>query len=250
MTTADPIELSVILPAYNEGRAVCDAVELYLAALPQCCPNFEIVVVNDASRDDTLALIQAMARDNPRVRVLDNEKNMGQPLSMLRGFAHARGEIVTHNGVDLPFDPADTGKALARMRQGPDVLVVERESRESYGAFRKLVSWCNIAVIWVLFRSPFYDHNFVQFYRRRVVDSIDVKTRGVSNPPVELIVKSIARGFRVEGMFAPYHPRRSGKSSVTLRKIVHTALELLQMRLMMWRHAEPRDASRGDAVPK
>ena len=236
------IELSVILPAYNEQAGVASAIQQYLAALPACCPSFELLVIDDGSADDTSATARRAAEGNPRVRVLRNEVNLGQVATILRGFREARGEVLTHNGIDLPFNPEETGTMLARIRGGADVVVVERVDRQVYGAFRKFVSWCNIVLVKVLFRSPFTDHNFVQAYRRRVLDAFAVESRGVSTVTPELILKSLAAGFSVVRMEAPYHRRSSGKSSVSIKKIMHTVGELLRLWRILGRNRRHRQA--------
>ncbi|HUY36566.1 MAG TPA: glycosyltransferase family 2 protein [Pirellulales bacterium] len=229
------VELSVILPAFNEESAVAGAVETYLRSLGECCASFELVVIDDGSADDTFAAAERAAAGHPAVRVLRNERNLGQVATILRGWAESRGEFVMHNGIDLPFDPGDTGTVLARLRDGADVVVVERVGRQAYGAARKLLSWANVSLVRMLFGSPFVDHNFVQAFRRRALQGIAVESRGVSTVTTELILKSLAAGFRVESVAAPYHARASGRSSLTFKKIVHTVSELFRLRRIMRR---------------
>jgi glycosyltransferase involved in cell wall biosynthesis len=229
------IELTVILPAYNEGEAVADAVTRYISALPGCCEGFEIIVVNDGSRDDTGAFAEQLARDHPEVRVVNHETNRGQVAALLSGIEKSCGRVITHNGIDLPFDPCETSRMLDQIRMGADVVVVERTSRQAYGLFRKVVSWCNIVLIKLLFRSPFVDHNFVQAYRQSVLKAVTVESRGVSTVTPEIILKALAAGFRVERMSADYAARNRGKSSISLRRIAHTSLELFQLWRIMHR---------------
>ncbi|MGA2034853.1 MAG: glycosyltransferase family 2 protein [Thermoguttaceae bacterium] len=232
---ASLVEVSVILPAYNEGKAVDAAIARYVPVLEACCADFELIVIDDGSTDNTLAVAQQAADRDRRVRVLYNERNLGQGASVLRGFGESRGEIVTHNGIDLSFAPESTPEILRRIREGADVVVVERTDRQAYAPVRKLISWCNILLVKVLFRSPFWDHNFAQFFRRSVLQAIAAETRGVSTVSTELILKSVAAGFRVQRISAPYERRATGKSTMTLRKIVHTTKELFRLWLVMHR---------------
>lgn len=229
----ETIELSIVLPAYNEGKAIGEAIDRYLTALRHLGYGFEIIVINDGSSDNTLMAAQEIAKNNTQVRVYSNDKNLGVVKTVLRGFSLARGEVVMHNGADLPFDPADTAGVMQKIYAGADVVVVERSNRAAYGIIRKLLSWGNVALIKVLFRSPFCDHNFVQAYRCRVLKAIQVETRGVSTLPPELILKAHTLGFVVERVSANYEPRRSGKSSITLSQIVYTVAELLRLYLVI-----------------
>jgi dolichol-phosphate mannosyltransferase len=228
-----PIEISVVLPAYNEEAAVAGALDTYVRALALCSASFELLVIDDGSTDGTLAEAKRAAASNPEVRVLSNERNLGQVATILRGLRESRGEFVMHNGVDLPFDPADTANVLERLRCGADVVVVERTGRQAYSALRKLVSSCNVLLVRLLFGSPLTDHNFVQAYRRHVIDAIEVESRGVSTVTTELILRSLLAGFRVESLTAVYHRRLSGESSITLKKIVHTVRELVRLRMIL-----------------
>lgn len=229
-------ELSVVLPCWNEEAALPGAVAVYLSALPASgVESFEVLIVNDASTDRSGAIADELARSDPRVRVLHHERNQGQVAGILNGFRAARGEVVTHNGVDLPFDPADTAAMLQVIREGADVVVVERTTREAYGLLRKVLSAGNVALWRLLFGSPFRDHNFVQFYRRAVVAGLPVVSRGVSTVTPELIVRARRAGFRVVARPAAYHRRRSGSSSITVKKVAHAAIETLRL----WRGASP-----------
>jgi len=229
------LQLSLILPAFNEGPAVVEAIESHAACLSKVGIDYEIVIVNDGSSDNTMELAQAAARRYSGVRVLTNPTNRGQVASILRGFAESRGRVVLHNGVDMPFDPGEIERVMDQVREGADVVVVERRNREAYGWFRKATSWCNIALVRMLFKSPFVDHNFVQAYSRKVIDSIVAESAGVSTVTTELILKALRLGFRVRSVKANYQPRRRGQSTITTKKIVRTTVELFKLYFIMRR---------------
>jgi glycosyltransferase involved in cell wall biosynthesis len=245
MMSRKPIYLSVILPAYNEAAAVADAIHQYVRCLSELKISFEIVVIDDGSTDDTRRQAEEAARYHPAVRVFSNSANRGQAASILRGFAESKGQIVMHNGIDLPFAPRETPRILDCLDNGADVVVVERYDRQAYGWFRKLVSWCNICLVKLLFHSSFLDHNFVQAYRRPVLQNIDVESSGVSTVTTELILKAVRLGFCVRSLQAEYQPRRIGQSTITAKRIVHTSKELLRLYRIMKRFshaARPRAA--------
>ena len=225
-------ELSIVLPAYNERRGLAAAVETYLRELPAFVPDFELVVVNDASTDGTGDVADTLAAGDARVRVLHHATNCGQVAAILNGFRAARGRVVTHNGIDLPFHPRDTAGPLERLRAGADVVVVERIDRRAYGFTRWAMSRANVLLLRGMFGSHFRDHNFVQFFRREVVEALPVVSRGVSTVTPELIFRAVRAGFIVEAMPAEYHERATGRSTITLRKAAHAFAETLRL----WRH--------------
>lgn len=227
------ILLTVVLPGLNEFDALPLAIERYGDALARCgVDDYELIIVDDGSTDGMGELADRIAGERPKVRVL-HQKNQGQVASILRGFASARGRILTHNGMDLPFDPGDTAVAVECVRKGADVVVVQRKTRESYGYWRRTVSVANVFLARFLFGSQFVDHNFVQFYRREAVASAPVLSRGVSTVTLELIVRMRRMGYRLVGMDSEYHRRESGKSTITLRKTLHAFMETVRLWWLM-----------------
>ncbi len=244
MDSATFVDLSIILPAYNEGPAIAEAIEHYAACAQRWGIVSELLVIDDGSRDDTLHHARTAAQDYSCVRVLSNPTNLGQVATILRGFREARGRVLMHNGADLPFAPEETPRILAFLREGADVVVVQRSNRRAYGLFRKLTSWANIALIKVLLGSPFQDHNFVQAYRRSVLDAIQVESRGVATVTTELILKAHTLGFNVRVLESEYQQRRHGQSTITIRKIVRTLRELFRLYPVMRRFRKEAPARR------
>src|SRR5438105_3990071 len=103
MDEARPRSLSLILPAYNEAAGIAEAD----AALARFAGDYEILVVDDGSRDDTAAVVGALARDRPRVRLLRHEANRGYGAALRSGFEAARGDLVAFTDADGQFDLAD-----------------------------------------------------------------------------------------------------------------------------------------------
>jgi glycosyltransferase involved in cell wall biosynthesis len=232
-------ELSVVLPAFNEREGLRAAVEAYLRELPACgIDYFELIVINDASTDGTGSMADELAAKEPRLRVLHHRVNQGQVAAILHGFEAARGRFVTHNGVDLPFHPRDTAAMLALLRDGIDVVVVERANRSAYGWIRTILSWGNVVVLRLLFRSPFRDHNFVQFLRTDVARALRVRSRGVSTVTPELILRALRAGYRVVSRPADYHERRTGGSTVRFRAVAYT---IAQTAWLAWLYHIHRD---------
>src|SRR5581483_10416812 len=103
---AQGVDLSIVLPVYNERESLAPALAEYRAALADGgVGTYEILIVDDGSRDGTGDAAAQLARADPHLRVLRHERNQGQVAALRTGFAAARGRIVTHNAVDLPFAP-------------------------------------------------------------------------------------------------------------------------------------------------
>lgn len=227
-------ELSIILPGYNERESLAAAVEAHRRACESGgIGDFEMIIVDDASSDGMDEVARQLAANDRRIRVLTHIANGGQVEAILTGFRAARGAVVTHNGIDLPFDPNDLIHVMSRFDNGADVVVVERRDRRAYGWGRTLLSWANVAVLRLLFRSPVRDHNFVQFYRREVFASLAVRSRGVSTVTAELIVRAFAAGYRIDRVKADYHARRAGRGTVGAGKAFAALRETLRLRALL-----------------
>ena len=114
--------LSIVVPVYNEEdnlpllyRNICDACETVHT-------SFEIIFVDDGSRDRTYSILEEIHTSDRRVKVIRFRKNFGQTAAMAAGFERARGTIIIRMDGDLQNDPADIPRLLAKLDQGYDVF--------------------------------------------------------------------------------------------------------------------------------
>jgi len=141
-------DISVVVPLYDEVDNVADLHRELTLALEAMGRSYEILLVDDGSRDGTLQrLLEIEARDR-RVRVLCLRRNFGQTAAFSAGFDHARGAIVVTSDGDLQNDPADIPALVARLEQGYDMVCGwRRERRDPIG--RRLPSWfANKVISW------------------------------------------------------------------------------------------------------
>ena len=115
---ADQLDLSVVAPLYNESQNVAPLVEWILEALAAYPGSFEVILVDDGSRDDTWARVAQVAVSDPRVRGLCLGRNVGQTAAMMAGFDHAQGRVVVSLDGDLQNDPRDIPALLAKLDEG------------------------------------------------------------------------------------------------------------------------------------
>ena len=223
------VEFTMVLPGYNEEAAVTSAVDECRSALRDIFSKFEILLINDCSKDRTGDRMEEAAKVHSEVRVHHNKTNIGQGMSLVRGLREARGEIVMHNAFDLPFDPADARKIKEAMSDGTDVLIVERNDRISYSAYRELVSRTNVMLLRTLFQCPFDDYNFVQAYRRQVLYTIPSKTKAVGSVTPELIIRAYRHNFCLKSIKLPYHKRKIGESSIGYAQIFASLVDTLRL---------------------
>lgn len=118
----DTLLISVILPSYNGARYIRQAIESVLA---QDYPNFELIVVNDASTDETPNIVAEFAAKDPRVRLIDNATNSKLVFSLNRGIAEAKGEFIARiDDDDIWTDRSKLSKQLLEFRAHPEIGVI------------------------------------------------------------------------------------------------------------------------------
>jgi len=145
--TARP-HISVVIPVFDEAENVADLHREVTASLEAHGRPYEVLFVDDGSRDATLARLVEIEAADPRVRVLRLRRNFGQTAAFSAGFDHARGEVVVTSDGDLQNDPADIPRLLARLDEGFDMVCGWRRARHD-AASRKVPSWfANRLISW------------------------------------------------------------------------------------------------------
>lgn len=221
------MQLSVVYPAYNETSNIRQTLERSIEALRTRSDPFEIIVVDDCSKDDTGQIADEFAARYPEIRVVHNPVNRGQGASLRTGFAMARHEWVLHNAMDYPFDLTDLDKMIP-LTDEADIIVAVRRERSGYTAYRKLTSKVNVTLLRWLFPLKLPDYNFVQLYRNEVLRSIPVSTHSTAFLAPELMIRAYDRGYRIRWVDIDYHPRTSGvATSGNPRVIVRSVRDML-----------------------
>ena len=167
------MELSIVIPVYNEEATVEAIVEKLAAVLPDLAQPCEVLFVNDGSRDDTEAKLLAAKQVHPWIRVVNLRRNFGQHVATYAGFDHAAGRLLVTLDGDLQNDPADIPKVVAKLDEGYDVVCGWRVDRQDAFLSRKIPSQI---VNWVIRRhSPYPIHDsgcFLRGYTKSAAEEI------------------------------------------------------------------------------
>ncbi len=132
MANSDRIELSLVIPAYNEEQSIEPCVREADGVLARLGRPYEIVVVDDGSTDGTFDRLRALKRDVASLRAVRFARNRGQTAAMAAGFERARGEIIVTMDADMQNDPADIPRLLEKMGEWDVVCGVRVERRDSF----------------------------------------------------------------------------------------------------------------------
>ena len=237
------ISLSYVVPVFNEAEILDETLRVFvqeLDALDGIVADFEVLVVDDASRDGSAEIARAWAERDSRVRLLRHPTNLGAGVGILTALAHATKEWFSVNCADRPFDTRDI-RSVAPLLAESDVVVVARTDRSANSPYRKATSWVNYQLVKLLFRIPVEDCQFVQFYRTRHVKDLRILSRGTLVPP-ELIMRAVRNGARLRQLRLPFHRRPGGTPKYGHpRHALRTLLEMARLRRQLWREEAARD---------
>jgi glycosyltransferase involved in cell wall biosynthesis len=220
--------LSIMIPAYNEEDNLSDLIKQTFQAAKKITTDFEIVIVNDGSSDNTASIAEALAETYKNVRVVSYEKNQGLAHAFRTGIQACRKNIILYIEGDGQQPLKDQYGVLKKIKNA-DVVLGSRSYRFDYSLFRKTLSYGFLFLLWLFFGLKFKDVGWSQVYRRKIFDKVKLK----STSPffcAELIVKALRNGFNVTEAPVFYRVRESG---ITKYGNVMTAYEIFKEMIML-----------------
>ena len=213
--------ISLVIPMFNEEANIEHALQYAADALSQHSSEYEIVIVDDASTDESPEIVRRAAAADPKIRLIQHDFNQKLGASLRSGFNAARHEIILYMDADLPFDPDVLGRAIRAMNvTRADVISGYRFDRTTEGVKRTLYTILYNWLIRILFRISIRDINFsFKLMRREVLQAVDLKSEG-SLIDAELIVKARNRGFVIQQIGLDYFPRVHGTSHLSSMGVI------------------------------
>jgi glycosyltransferase involved in cell wall biosynthesis len=230
--------LSVAMPALNEEAILADSVATLTRALDGLDRSWELVIVDDGSRDRTPAIAAALAAADPRVRVVTHPARRGIGQAIRTGLREARGEWYLMLPADLAVRLDQLPRYFAAATAAEIVLGVCPE-RSDYSAYRTLLSRANVWLIQALFRLPYHQYNYVNLYCTAVVQALPLRYTGSAFLYAEIVVRAVEQGARVAEVRVDYVPRAGGRATGSApRLVLHTGRDMLACwffdRLLPW----------------
>ena len=215
---------SIVAPIFNEAEIIPSFYERVVAVMESLDEPFELVLVNDGSRDDSFATMQALHERDPRVRVVDFSRNFGHQIAISAGLDHARGDAVIIIDSDLQDPPEVIPQLVSRWKDGAEVVFAQRTTRRGETRFKL---WTAAAFYRLIERITSVDipRNTGDFrlLDRRVVDALVAMRehhrfmRGLS----------VWVGFRQEAVPYDRQERFAGETKYPLRKMIRFSLDAI-----------------------
>jgi glycosyltransferase involved in cell wall biosynthesis len=217
--------LSVIVPAYNEEEVLPIFHSRLVAALanvPELAGNWEVVYINDGSKDGTLGILKELAAKDPAIGVANLSRNFGKEAAMSSGLKLARGQAIVLIDADLQDPPELIGEMVRAWQQGADVVNMKRRSRQGETWFKKAsAQWFYTIINWL---SEVHIPENVGDFRllsRRAVDALN------QLPESNRFMKGLFAWIGFKQVLVEYdrHPRAAGQTKWPYFKLLNFAIE-------------------------
>jgi glycosyltransferase involved in cell wall biosynthesis len=229
-------QLSVVAPLYNESQNVQPLVDWILEALGAYPETYEVILVDDGSRDDTWDRIAQAAVAHPGVHGLRLGRNVGQTAAMMAGFDHARGRVVVSLDGDLQNDPRDIPMLVAKLDEGYDLVCGWRQRRQDKLILRKVPSWVANRLIRRLTGVQITDNGCsLKAYRRDLLDRISLYAEQHRFIPA----LSASVGARITELPVRHHARRFGESKYGISRTVKVLVDLFTLKMITTFRSRP-----------
>ena len=223
------ISLSVFFPCYNEEANVANTVGQALEVLEQLKGDFEVIVVDDGSKDATGRIADELAAKDGRVKAVHHPTNRGYGAALQSGFRAATKELVFYTDGDGQFDMHEMPALLPLMKEY-DIVSCYRLNRQD-NAIRKLNAWCWTKLVCFLFHLRLKDIDCAfKLFKRAIFDHIEMRSTGALID-TEVLARAVRRGYTVTQRGVHHYPRRAGQQTgANLRVILRAFKELLKLR--------------------
>lgn len=224
-------QLSIFFPFWNEEKNIETVVRQAIPVAQKVAQEWEIIMVDDGSSDDTLKIARRLAQDNPHLVVVTDPVNRGYGAALKNGFSHARYDLVVFNDGDNQFDFSQVSRLLEKIVNA-DIVIGFRKKRLD-NPFRHVLM--NLLKIWdlVLFGLYFKDIDcgFKLFRKEALSQIMPLKSEGAIIT-TEILARARRKKLKIEQVQVSHFPRKYGdQSGGNLRVIVRAIRESL----MVWK---------------
>ncbi len=225
----NPLRLTVFFPCYNEEANVERTTEKALAACRDLTNDFEIIIVDDGSKDRTAKLADDLAAKYPEVRAVHNNPNLGYGGALQRGFREATKDWVFYTDGDGQFDFGEIKKLLPLL-ENHDIVSAYRMNRKD-SLMRKLNAFCWGTLVNLVFGLNIRDIDCAfKIFPRSLFDHIQMRSMGALID-TEILAQSKYLGYKIGQLGVNHYARTAGEQSgANLKVIARAFLELFRLR--------------------
>ena len=225
-----PVSYSIVVPLFNELESVPQLYVKIIDVMDTVGDPFEIVFVDDGSRDGTFRLLSDIARDDARVLVVRLRRNFGQTAAFKAGFDHSQGEVIISMDGDLQHDPAEIPKFIEKMNEGYDIVSGWRVTRTDHWLTRQFPSRVANRIMARLSRVDLHDFGTTfKAYRREILSEINLYGE------LHRFIPALASwaGASIAEVPITNIPRQTGKSNYGISRTIRVLLDLVSVKFLL-----------------
>jgi glycosyltransferase involved in cell wall biosynthesis len=227
-----PLQVSVVIPVYNEEANVAELVERVGSAMRRAGKSFELICIDDGSRDQTAAKLEALAAERPWLKPLYLIRNYGQSAALQAGFDAAQGEVIVTLDGDLQNDPDDVPELLGMLDEQPEIDVISgwRKDRQDRAVSRRLPSMAANSLISRVTGVKLHDYGCaLKLYRADVIRGL--RLYGELHRFIPALAAEV--GAKIVEVPVRHHARTRGQSKYGIDRTFRVLLDLLWIKFLM-----------------
>ncbi|GAC1393915.1 MAG: hypothetical protein NVS4B11_31520 [Ktedonobacteraceae bacterium] len=235
--------LTVVMPAHNEEVAIMGTMRSVIAAVSLWTQDFEVIVVNDGSKDQTRAILEEIAAEEPRVRIINHEMNKGYGAALVSGFQAASKDLVFFMDSDGQFDICDLERFFPLIGQYDAVLGYRIDRQDTW--LRKLNAWGWKVLVQCVFKLRVRDIDCAfKLYKATFFQQNCLETRGAMIN-TEMLYKFARAGYTYTEVGVQHLPRRGGRATGAKLSVIARAFRELFVYAQKWHHEEQKQRIMG-----
>jgi len=228
-------DISVVVPAYQEEELIGTTIPHFIESLSKQRRSFELIVVNDGSRDRTGPILDELVADEPRLRVIHFARNFGQTAALMAGFWAARAPAIVPLDADGQNEPDDIEMLADKLDEGYDVVSGWRKDRKDTWLRTQVSRIANRIIGW---RTGVRLHDYgctLKAYRAHMIR--DARLFGEMHRFIP--VYTSMHGARIYEMVVRHHPRTAGKSKYGYGRVTRVLFDLVLVRMLQRYRTKP-----------
>jgi glycosyltransferase involved in cell wall biosynthesis len=224
----EAVSISVFFPCYNEEGNVARTTEQALAVLKRLNADYEVIIVNDGSKDGTGRIADEIARRESKVKVVHHPTNRGYGAALQSGFRAAAKKLVFYTDGDGQFDMNEMPALLPLIKQY-DIVSCYRINRQD-NLMRRINAWCWTKLVCLLFRMKVRDIDCAfKLYKREIFDNIKMVSTGALID-TEVLARAIRKGYTITQKGVHHYPRTAGaQTGANLKVVLRAFRELFRL---------------------
>jgi glycosyltransferase involved in cell wall biosynthesis len=233
---ANQLDVSIVLPIFNEEKNLEELHSRLTDTLGKLGLEYEIIAVDDGSKDNSFQVLKQIHERDPRLRVIKFRRNFGQTAALSAGFHHAKGSIIITLDADLQNDPDDIPRLLEKINEGYDVVSGWRADRKDKFISRRIPSILANKLIVKMTGVNIHDFGCtLKAYRKEVTDNINLY--GEMHRFIPALAKWV--GAEITEIKVKHHPRKHGKSKYGISRTTRVILDLMTVKFLLTFSTKP-----------